>query len=143
MAWATDFAHLGAARRWLSANKTTSLPSWLSAEDKAQWLRTYSEPDTVVGSLNYYQALLRGVQEASEAPLTDEDRTLHVPVLGIGGSEDAATLSGTLGPSTKPWAAAGYEEKIVQQAGHWIMLEKPDEVSQILIDFARPSEGGA
>jgi pimeloyl-ACP methyl ester carboxylesterase len=44
----------------------------------------------------------------------------------------------TLGPSTQPWTRAGYEEKTVQ-SGHWLMLEKPDEVSRILIEFADPN----
>ncbi|KAI0444582.1 alpha/beta-hydrolase [Xylaria telfairii] len=133
--WGTDFAQITAARAWLAANKTTELPSWLSTEDKATFLRTYSEPDTVVGSLNYYKALMRGVQAAGEASLTDDDRTLKVPVLGIVGADDVVTLPDAVAGGTEPWAAAGYEERVVQ-AGHWLMLEKPDEVSQILIDFA-------
>ncbi|KAI0490927.1 alpha/beta-hydrolase [Xylaria cf. heliscus] len=140
--WSTDFAQITAARTWLTANKTTELPSWLSTEDKAAFLRTYSQPDTVVGSLNYYKALLRGVQAASEAPLTDEDRRLKVPVLGISCADDLVTLPDAVRQTTEPWAAAGYEERTVQ-SGHWLMLEKPDEVSQILIDFSNPVEARA
>ncbi|TRX96164.1 hypothetical protein FHL15_002888 [Xylaria flabelliformis] len=133
--WGTDFAQITAARAWLAANKTTELPSWLSAEDKATFLRTYSQPNATISSLNYYKALLRGVQAAGEASLTDEDRKLKVPVLGIAGADDLVTLPGTLVGGTEAWAAAGFEKRIIQ-AGHWVMLEKPDEVSQILIDFA-------
>ncbi|KAI1754609.1 alpha/beta-hydrolase [Xylaria castorea] len=137
--WSTDFAQITAARTWLAANKTTELPSWLSAEDKATFLRTYSQPDTVIGSLNYYKAQMRGVQAAGEASLTDEDRKLKVPVLGISGANDHVTLPDTLVGGTKPWATAGFEVQTVQ-AGHWTMLEKPDEVSQILIDFANSAK---
>ncbi|KAI8625132.1 alpha/beta-hydrolase [Xylariaceae sp. FL1651] len=134
-AWAPDFAQIAAARAWLAANKTTELPSWLSSDDKTAWLRSYSQPDTVAATLNYYKAFLRGVNAADEAPLTDKDRTLRVPVLAIGGVEDVVTRADVLRPGTEPWASAGYEERILQ-AGHWLMLEKPDEVNQILIDFA-------
>ncbi|KAI0196558.1 Alpha/Beta hydrolase protein [Xylaria flabelliformis] len=133
--WGTDFAQITAARAWLAANKTTELPPWLSAEDKATFLREYSQPNVTISSLNYYKALLRGVQAAGEASLTDEDRKLKVPVLGIAGADDLVTLPGTLVGETEAWAAAGFEERIIQ-AGHWVMLEKPDEVSQILVDFA-------
>ncbi|KAI0532673.1 alpha/beta-hydrolase [Xylaria digitata] len=138
-AWAADFAQITAARTWLSANKTTGLPSWLSSDDKDNWLRTYSQPGTVIATLNYYQSLMRGVQAEGEASLTDEDRELKVPVLGIRCEEDLVTLPSTLTAATKPWAKAGYEERTVN-SGHWLMLEKPDEVSQILIDFASPAK---
>ncbi|KAI0550750.1 alpha/beta-hydrolase [Xylaria curta] len=140
--WGTDFAQISAARAWLAANKTTELPSWLSTEDKATFLRTYSQPDATVSSLNYYKALLRGVQVAGEASLTDEDRKLKVPVLGIAGADDGVTLPDVLIGGTEPWAVAGFEVRTVQ-AGHWVMLEKPDEISQILIDFANPAGAGA
>ncbi|KAI0452240.1 alpha/beta-hydrolase [Xylaria acuta] len=133
--WATDLGPIAAARAWLAANKTAELPSWLSTEDEAAFLRTYSQPDTVVGSLNYYKALMRGVQAAGEASLTDEDRKLKVPVLGISCADDPVTRPEAVAQVTEPWAAAGYEERTVQ-AGHWLMLEKPDEVSRILVDFA-------
>ncbi|RWA03480.1 hypothetical protein EKO27_g11625 [Xylaria grammica] len=139
-AWDTNFAQITAARAWLAANKTTELPSWLSTDDKDNWLRTYSQPDTVTATLNYYKGLMRGVQAEGEASLTDEDRELKVPVLGLGGAGDLVTLSSTLTAATKPWAKAGYEERIIN-SGHWLMLEKPDEVNQILIDFAKPTRG--
>ncbi|KAI3325045.1 alpha/beta-hydrolase [Xylariaceae sp. AK1471] len=135
----TEFSQISAARSWLAANKTTELPAWLSPEDKATWLRQYSQPNTVVATLNYYKALLRGVDVADEAALMDEDRTLKVPVLGIAGTEDGVTLPDALRPITEPWSKAGYEERPVQ-AGHWMMLEKPDEFNQILIDFAHPTK---
>ncbi|TGJ86007.1 hypothetical protein E0Z10_g2761 [Xylaria hypoxylon] len=136
--WGADFAQITAARAWLAANKTTDLPSWLSTDDKDTWLRTYSQPDTVAATLNYYKGMMRGVQVESEASLTNEDRELKVPVLGLGGAEDSVTLSSAIIEVTKPWAKAGYEERIIN-SGHWMMLEKPDEINQILIDFGNPT----
>ncbi|KAI8633280.1 alpha/beta-hydrolase [Xylariaceae sp. FL1651] len=135
-AWGTDFADLGSARAWLNANTTTELPSWLSADYKANWLRLFSQQDAVVASLNYYQALLRGIQAEDEAILTNDDRTLRVPVLLVGASKDLVARAEQQGVRTKPWCSAGYEERVVD-AGHWVMLEKGDDVNEILIDFAR------
>ncbi|KAI1180788.1 alpha/beta-hydrolase [Nemania sp. FL0916] len=136
-AWGTNLGQLTAARAWLAANKITELPSWLSEHDKDLWLRTYSQPDTVAATLNYYQALMRGVQVAGELLVTDEDRKLRVPVLGVSDAGDLVTLPDAQRQTTEPWAEAGYQERSVQ-AGHWVMLEKPDEMNQILVDFAQP-----
>ncbi|GAP84110.2 putative epoxide hydrolase 2 [Rosellinia necatrix] len=142
-AWGADFGHLTAARRWLAANRTTELPAWLSAEDKAVWLREYGAPDAAAASLNYYRAQMRGVQVGPEAGVTDARRMLRVPVLAVGGGEDRVTLPGALGRATRPWAAAGYAERVVAGAGHWLMLERPDEVSRILVEFASPAAAEA
>jgi pimeloyl-ACP methyl ester carboxylesterase len=130
-----DFADVGSARTWLKANTTTELPSWLSADYKAAWLRHYSQPGAVASSLNIYRSLLRGTQVPDEAALTDENRTLRVPVLAIGASEDLVARAEQLRPQTEPWARVGYEERVIE-AGHWIMLEKGEEFNDILIEFA-------
>ncbi|KAI3329101.1 alpha/beta-hydrolase [Xylariaceae sp. AK1471] len=134
-AWDVDFADVGSARTWLNANITTELPSWLSADYKATWLRHYSQSDAVTSSLNIYRSLLRGIQAPDEAMLTDENRTLRVPVLAIGGSKDLVARAEQQRPQIEPWSSAGYEERVVE-AGHWIMLEKGDELNEILIEFA-------
>lgn len=86
--------------------------------------------------MNYYKALLRGVQAADEVDLTDEDRTLRVPVLTIGGTQDLVTRADQIRAQTEPWARAGYTEKTVD-AGHWMMYEAREEVSSILLDFLK------
>ncbi|KAI0448704.1 Alpha/Beta hydrolase protein [Xylaria acuta] len=133
-AWGTDFANIGAARAWLAANKTTELPAWVTPEYKARWLRLYSQPNITVSSLNYYQALLRGVHAPEEAVLTDEDRRLRVPVLAVGSAKDQVATPDLQKPSLEPWAVAGFEQQIVD-AGHWIMQEKGDELNDILLEF--------
>ncbi|KAI0150539.1 alpha/beta-hydrolase [Xylariaceae sp. FL1272] len=134
LAWGKDFAQIAASRAWLGANTTTALPSWISLEEKALWLQIYSQPDTVVATINYYRALLRGVQAADEIALTDEQRMLRVPVITIGGSQDLVTRADLLSGS-EAWASAGYEQHVVD-AGHWIYLEQADEVTRILLEFA-------
>ncbi|KAH8885684.1 alpha/beta-hydrolase [Thozetella sp. PMI_491] len=133
--WAADLAGLGSARAWLNANTTTALPTWLSEEDKAAWLRTYSQKDAVAASINYYQSIMRGVQIADEASLTDADRMIHVPVLAIGGAKDLVTRADQLSGQMEPWVLGGYTEKVVD-AGHWLMLEQHEEVTAILAEFA-------
>ncbi|TGJ79445.1 hypothetical protein E0Z10_g9317 [Xylaria hypoxylon] len=132
--WGTDFANIGAARRWVTANKTTETPSWVTPEYRARWLRIYSQPNITVSSLNHYQALLRGVHVAKESILTDEDRMLRVPVLAVGSGKDQVATTDLQKASIEPWAVAGFEQLIVD-SGHWIMQEKGDELNEILIEF--------
>jgi pimeloyl-ACP methyl ester carboxylesterase len=133
-AWAEDLAGLGTARAWLASNTTTPLPSYLTPDDKQVWISAYSQPGAVQASMNYYQTLMRGTQAADEVGLTDEDRTLRVPVLSIGGTQDMVTRADQLRSQIEPWAAAGYTEKTVD-AGHWMTYEDSAGVSSILLEF--------
>ncbi|KAI1741235.1 Alpha/Beta hydrolase protein [Xylaria scruposa] len=133
-AWGTDFANIGAARAWLAANKTTELPSWVTPAYRDRWLRIFSQPNITVSSLNYYQSLLRGVHVAEEAVLTDENRTIHVPVLAVGSAKDQVATPDLQKASLEPWAVAGFEQPIVD-SGHWIMQEKGEELNDILLEF--------
>lgn len=113
----------------------TELPSWSSEEYKAAWLRHYSAPESMEASLNTYRSIMRGVQAKDEGAVTDADRTLEVPVLAVGGSQDLVARADQVRGATEPWSSKGYTEKTLD-AGHWLMLEKSQEVSEILLEFA-------
>ena len=131
-AWAENLAGLGTARAWLTANTTTALLSRLASEDKDWWLSLYSQQNAVEASLNYYQALMRGVQAADEAILTEQDKMLKVPVLTIGGTKDLVTRADQLRMQTESYTTRGYTDRWVD-AGHWLMLEQRENVSSILL----------
>lgn len=101
---------------------------------KADWLSWMSRPNATEAGLNCYRSQLRGFNDADEAQLTDEDRMLHVPVLVIGGAYDAIARPEVQIEGTRPWAAAGFESKILD-GGHWLSIEKASEVSQLLLEF--------
>jgi soluble epoxide hydrolase / lipid-phosphate phosphatase len=132
-----SLAAINGTREWLTAGKTGPLPPWLSEEDKARWLQINSQENTIAASLNYYRSLMRGTQALDEEPLTDVERTLKVPVLGICGSEDRVTRADQIGGGIRPYASKGYTERVLEGAGHWVMLERRIEVSSALLDFVR------
>jgi soluble epoxide hydrolase/lipid-phosphate phosphatase len=134
-AWGTDFADLSSARTWLNANTTTPLPSWLSPSYKANWLRQFSQPNAVEATLNYYKAFLRGVNSPDEEVLTDEDRTIRVPVLAVIGTTDSITHPEQQKASFEPWAKAGFEQRVLD-GGHWVPLEQGEELGELLVEFA-------
>lgn len=78
---------------------------------------------------------MRGVQAADEATVTDADRVLHVPVLAVGGTQEVVARADQMEAAIRPWASAGFTQKFLE-AGHWLMMEKSEELSLILADFA-------
>lgn len=135
-AWISNLAAINGTRKWLVADRKAPLPDYLTEEDKAEWLKITGQKNLVTATLNYYRSLMRGTQAPDEDPLTDEDRTLRVPVLGICGAEDVVTRADQIGAGTKPFASKGYEELVLKGAGHWVMIEKREEFSRALMDFA-------
>ncbi|PVH84679.1 alpha/beta-hydrolase [Cadophora sp. DSE1049] len=133
--WISSLAAINGTRSWLTAKTKSPLPSYLTEEDKARWLRINSQKNTIAASLNYYRSLMRGTQAPDEDPLTDADRTLKVPVLGMCGGGDMVTRADQIGLGTRPFASKGYTEKVLEGAGHWIMLERREEVSTALLEF--------
>ncbi|KAK7935304.1 hypothetical protein PG985_000799 [Apiospora marii] len=133
--WGQNFAMVGAARAWLHAGSIQPLPMWLTEEDKTLWLRLYSQPDAAESSLSYYRAVMRGIFEEDEAVLSDEDRKLKVPIVGIGGAKDQVSIPEDMTAVTKPYTTKGYTEHVLD-AGHWVMLEQKEKVTSILAEFA-------
>ncbi|KAF4961889.1 hypothetical protein FSARC_9995 [Fusarium sarcochroum] len=133
-AWAKNLAQLGAARAWLSSNTTTSLPRYVDEDFKRIWLASFSREGAVQASMNYYKSAMRGLQEADEEALTGSNRTLHVPVLAIGGAKDLVGRADQIRKQTEPWAAKGYTERTLE-TGHWIMHEDRQGLSSILLEF--------
>lgn len=105
----------------------------MTEEDKAAWMAEFSKPNATETSMNYYKALLRGINAKDEENLTDEDRTLHVPVLTVGGSEDVVARPENMGMSTGPYAAK-WTHKVVN-AGHWMMYEDREGLKDALLEF--------
>lgn len=134
-AWVSSLAAINGTRKWLTAGTMCPLPSWLNEEDKARWLRINGQKNAIASMLNYYRSLMRGTQAPDEDPLTDAERTLRVPVLGICGGDDMVTRADQIGGGIRPYASKGYTEKVLDGAGHWVMLERREEVSKALLDF--------
>ncbi|KAM0231228.1 hypothetical protein ACHAPO_008606 [Fusarium lateritium] len=134
--WIDNIGALGSARAWLNNNTTTPLPSYMTEEDRTAWIEAFSKPNATTGSMNYYKALLRGVNDEDEAILTDENRTLRVPVLTIGGAQDLITRPEHQRMTTESFSAAGYTDKILD-AGHWMIYEDREGVKNALLEFIK------
>jgi soluble epoxide hydrolase / lipid-phosphate phosphatase len=126
---------MGAARAWITADTQTEIPSWMDADYKDEWLTWMSQPNAIEAGLNCYRSQYGDVNVAEESKFTDEDWLLHVPVLAIGGSRDPVARVDFM-ERTEDWARAGYESHILD-GGHWLSMEFPEEVNELLIEFGQ------
>lgn len=84
--------------------------------------------------MNYYKAVLRGVQAQDEQYLDQQFLYINVPVLAIGGLRDLVARSDQIEATFEPWAKAGLTLRYLD-TGHWIMHEDPDGVNAALLEL--------
>lgn len=103
---------------------------------KSDWIAWMSRTNATESGLNCYRSQLGGINDADDALLEHKDWELHVPVLAIGGSQDPIGRADVMMESTEPWAVAGFESKVLD-GGHWLAKELPDDVTDLLLQFAQ------
>jgi pimeloyl-ACP methyl ester carboxylesterase len=133
------------ARSWymLLFQFETVAEQWLSGDDWANFRRWAGHPDTdgviaelersgsLTPALNWYRA---NVPPESYVAPPIELPAVGSPTLGVWSSGDFALteqqMAGSAHYVTGPWR---YER--IEGAGHWIPLEVPDRLNELLLDF--------
>jgi pimeloyl-ACP methyl ester carboxylesterase len=113
----------------LLASSTSAKNSQVA--EKLRKMMETQDPEAIAG------ALMAMAERADSRPLL---RTIDVPVLVVGGSEDAITP-----PSdTREWAnaIAGARVEFIEQAGHVSNLEQPEAFNKLLLDLLSALPGG-
>jgi pimeloyl-ACP methyl ester carboxylesterase len=127
--------------RWFTEN--FGHPSYeISDEDMAEYMRTWGRPETMSAGLEYYRALPQDFVDNTEFARTAK---LPMPVLAI----QAAGPMPFFGVFTENKVAKSLEfvaedvtAVLMEDVGHWISEEKPEELARILLDFFATPEGG-
>lgn len=106
------------------------LPAWLTESDLDAYVREFSVSG-FTGALNWYRNLDRNWERSVQYSNTK----IEVPSLFIAGADDAATA---LSPPTQMdgWVLDHRGNVLIEGAGHWVQQERPDQVSDALIEFA-------
>ncbi|KAI0455397.1 hypothetical protein F5B21DRAFT_472177 [Xylaria acuta] len=78
---------------------------------------------------------MRGVNDEDEADLTDSDKKCRLPVLLAVSDEDYVTRADLQIPATQKWVS-DLTIKNFPRCGHWIQLERPEELNGMLVGFA-------
>ncbi|CCT74996.1 related to epoxide hydrolase [Fusarium fujikuroi IMI 58289] len=124
---------LGGLRSWLTDGKTTKLPAYLTSEDHKHYEHAFSkEKGGYRPAINWYRAGLRNINEEDEQKITTAAHILTHPTLLIA-STNVITAAMNIPEQMCPFVPDLTVEQIT--GGHWLQLEKPDEVNEILDKF--------
>jgi pimeloyl-ACP methyl ester carboxylesterase len=104
-----------------------------TARDRDQYLADLARPGALTAGLNWYRANAAPAQELDRAgPFP----AVAAPTLGLWSSGDNyLTEEGMLGSGEHvagPWR---YER--IENAGHWLQLDAPERVNELLVEFLR------
>jgi pimeloyl-ACP methyl ester carboxylesterase len=112
-------------------------PGYDAGEDLPHVKKALREPANLAAALGYYRATLGGVgvdpaldavQSAAATPMPQPTLYLHGRDDGCLGAELAAIAARSL---TSP----GSRVEMIDGAGHFLHLERPDEVQKHILDF--------
>ncbi|KUJ06698.1 putative epoxide hydrolase 2 [Mollisia scopiformis] len=132
--WKTHLGPRGAAKAWITANTITALPQWLSESEVTTHNQILAKGG-YVGPLNWYKATIRGLHAGEDALIPEDNKFVNVPALVILSDNDYVTRA-EVAMQLSPARLKNYTIKKLEGCGHWIQLEKRDEFSQMLVDFA-------
>ena len=96
-----------------------------------RYLKDLSRPGALTSALNWYRANAK-VELPSKQKA--EFPNITCPVLGIWSDEDNYLTERQLRNSHEKIEGSWRYEKI-RGASHWMMLDKPDELNQLLVKF--------
>lgn len=122
----------GAAAEYVKAGRIDQLPAWYTLDD-------YTTRDRILargyrGPMNWYKAAMRGINDEDEAQVSEADKFCKLPTLLIVSEEDYVTRADMNIAGTKPWVS-DLRVKNLEGCGHWIQLERPEEVHRLLEEF--------
>jgi pimeloyl-ACP methyl ester carboxylesterase len=125
------FQFEGIAEQWLSHDGWANFRTWSRHPDSDGVIADLERTGSLTPALNYYRANVPPevlIAPPLELPL------VAAPTLGVWGSTDFALtekqMTGSASYVTGPWR---YQR--IEAVGHWLPLEAPDSVNELLLDF--------
>jgi pimeloyl-ACP methyl ester carboxylesterase len=125
------FQFEGVAEQWLSAEEFANLREWSGHPDADSVVARLAAPGALTAALGIYRHSLPPSSLVAPRPALPP---ITVPTLGVWSSGDRFLLEEPMIASgayvTGPWTYTR-----VADAGHWLQLDRPDAVNQLLLDF--------
>ena len=125
------FQFRGIAEQWLSSDDWTNFRTWGRHPDADGVIAELEANGSLTPGLNYYRANVP--PESFVAPPL-ELPPIQAATMGIWSSGDMALTEGQMTRSEKQVAGSWRYERI-DGPGHWMQLEAPDAVNELLLDF--------
>jgi pimeloyl-ACP methyl ester carboxylesterase len=124
-----DYAFLGDLWRDWS-------PGYDGAWDVARVKESIGDPERIVAAISYYRAMWDPTLQVPE--LADEQTAALLPTprptLYLHGRDDGCMLLSSMG-SPLNFMAAGSRVEVIDDAGHFLHVERPDVVNRAILDF--------
>jgi len=105
---------------------TSAMPDGLSEEELDRYRKAWDQPGAMTGMINWYRASLRRSRKPTE------DYRIQVPTLVLWGRQDPH-LSYEMAPLSVALCDDGHLVTF-DDATHWVLHDKPGEVSQLLVE---------
>lgn len=102
----------------------------ISAEDAAEYLRTYANAETARTGLAYYRTIDSDIATNGEYL---QDHRLAMPVLAIGGARAFGRGDETLASLRR--VGTDVSGGVIEDCGHWIPEEQPDRIAAEMLRF--------
>jgi pimeloyl-ACP methyl ester carboxylesterase len=125
------FQFPGIAEEWLSANDWANFRAWARHPDADAVVAELAANGSLTPGLNYYRA---NVPPESYLRPGLEWPPVKVATMGVWSSGDIALTEAQMTRSAENIAGPWRYERL-DGPGHWMQLDAPDAVSQLLIDF--------
>ncbi|MCJ1382272.1 hypothetical protein MMC17_005385 [Xylographa soralifera] len=132
-AWKSILGPVGAAEAWVSSDQTSPLPAWLSAGE-ATTHREIMSKKGYTGPLNWYKSAIRGVDSSTNASLSESRKHIDLPTLLVVSDRDYITRADMQKERMVKWVQHLRIEEL--SCGHWVQLELPDKLNELLEGFA-------
>lgn len=125
------FQFPGVAEEWLSADDWANFRSWSRHPDADAVTAELEANGSLTPGLNYYRA---NIPPQSYLRAELQLPPVQAPTMGVWSTEDIALLEPQMVDSAKNVAGPWRYERI-DGAGHWLQLEAPAALNELLVDF--------
>ncbi|EGQ8033533.1 alpha/beta hydrolase [Vibrio parahaemolyticus] len=133
MSWYFFFFQLPMAQDLLAADDWKLFKEWIRNHPEWEhWKESFKEGKDIVPAINWYRNALN-----LESPMNAEDLGLvQAPCLGIWSEQDYYLGEKQMKDSAHFIGEDGsFEFTRVNDATHWVQLDKPDEINEIVLNF--------
>ncbi len=125
------FQFPGVAEQWLSGDGWAGMREWSQHPDIDAVVADLDRDGSLTPGLNWYRANI--TPEAFVGPPM-EFPPIQAPTMGVWSSGDFALTEEQMTGSAK-FCDNGFRYERIDGPGHWMQVEAPDRVNELLLDF--------
>ena len=133
------FQFEGVAEQWLSADDFANLREWSGHPDADAVVARLASPEALTAALGIYRASVPPSSFVAPPPSLPP---VTAPTLGVWSSGDRFLLEGPM-VASEAYVAGPWTYARVEDAGHWMQLDRPSAVNELLVDFLTRVESRA